>query len=166
MYISLINLWQCYQIVSSKRTLHNMGSHWSRFTRNGTNLLSFQVIFQKVSSVVMKSPRCVIWTDVCQNLTSTLLRQSRNQRGSSEEVASRDVKIGSDWPQRRQILDFWSQNVLKLTLKSPRFVPFGANLTQIGQQIRHPWWQLMRDQTRAVTVRTQIAPDWTKMGQI
>ena len=36
----------------------------------------------------------------------------------------RDVKFGSV-----------SQNVLKLILKSPRFVPFGANLTQFGCQI-------------------------------
>ena len=28
-----------------------------------------------------------------------------------------------------------SQNVLKLILKSPRFVPFGANLTQFGCKI-------------------------------
>ena len=33
-----------------------------------------------------------------------------------------------------------SQNVLKLTLKSPRFVPFGANLTRFGCHIWHPWW--------------------------
>ena len=29
----------------------------------------------------------------------------------------------------------WSQNILKLILKSPRFVPFVANLTQFGWQI-------------------------------
>ena len=31
-----------------------------------------------------------------------------------------------------------SQNILKLLLKSPRFVPFGANLTHFGWQIWHP----------------------------
>ena len=31
-----------------------------------------------------------------------------------------------------------SPNVLKLILKSPRFVPFGANLTLFGCQICHP----------------------------
>ena len=31
-----------------------------------------------------------------------------------------------------------SQNVLKLILKSPRFVPFGPNLIQFGWQIWHP----------------------------
>ena len=34
------------------------------------------------------------------------------------------------------------QNILKLKmlLKSPRFVPFGANLTQFGWQICPPWY--------------------------
>ena len=64
----------------------------------------------------------------------------------SQELDIRDVKfgiqIGSDWPQMGQILEFLrsvslhfgsvSQNILKLILKSPRFVPFGANLTQFG----------------------------------
>ena len=40
-----------------------------------------------------------------------------------------DIQIGSYWPQMA------SQNVLKLILKSPRFVPFGANLTQFGCQM-------------------------------
>ena len=31
------------------------------------------------------------------------------------------------------------QNVLKLILKSPRFVPFGANLAHFGWQICHPY---------------------------
>ena len=49
------------------------------------------------------------------------------------------IQIGSDWPQMGQIWDFLRsvsvhfgavrQNVLKLVLKSPRFVPFGVNLT-------------------------------------
>ena len=55
------------------------------------------------------------------------------------------IQIGSDWSQMGQIWDFLrsvsvhfgsaSQNVLKLILKSPRFVPFGTNLTQFGSQI-------------------------------
>ena len=58
----------------------------------------------------------------------------------------RDVKvaiqIGSGWTQMGKIWDFLrsvsvhfgspSQNVLKLILKSPRFVPFGNNLSQFG----------------------------------
>ena len=55
------------------------------------------------------------------------------------------IQIGSDWPQIGHIWDFLRsvsvhfgagrQNVLKLILKSPRYVPFGANLTQFGYQI-------------------------------
>ena len=58
-------------------------------------------------------------------------------------VHVRDIKlgnrIGSDWSQRGKIWDFLRsvsvhfgsprQNVMKLILKSPRFVPSGANLT-------------------------------------
>ena len=58
-------------------------------------------------------------------------------------MESRDVRFGiqivSDWPQMGQIWDFLrsvsvhfgsaSQNVLKLILKYPTFVPFEANLT-------------------------------------
>ena len=63
-------------------------------------------------------------------------------------MVRRDVKFGiqieSDWPQMGQIWDFLRsgsvhfgalrQNVLKLILKSHRFAPFGANLTQFGYQ--------------------------------
>ena len=56
------------------------------------------------------------------------------------------IQIGWDWPQMGQIWDFskisfsifWL-NVLKLILKSLRCVPFEANLTQLGCQIRYPW---------------------------
>ena len=60
---------------------------------------------------------------------------------------------GSDWPQIGRIRDFFrpdlstfwvcepgtfsDQNVLKSGLKSPGFVPFGANLTHFGARIRH-----------------------------
>ena len=40
-------------------------------------------------------------------------------------------RIGLDWPQMGQIWDFLSQNVLKLILKSPRYVPFRAIRTQL-----------------------------------
>ena len=40
------------------------------------------------------------------------------------------IQIGSDF-------GCPSQNVLKFILKSPRFVPFGTNLTQFGCQFRH-----------------------------
>ena len=64
-------------------------------------------------------------------------------------MCDRDVKfaiqIGSDWPQMGQFWDFLRsvsvhfsagrQNVLKLILKSPRFVPFVANLTQFVWQM-------------------------------
>ena len=39
------------------------------------------------------------------------------------------IKIRSDWP---QMVDLSSRNVLKLILRSPRFVAFGSNLTQFG----------------------------------
>ena len=55
------------------------------------------------------------------------------------------IHNGSDWPQMGQIWGLLrsvsvhfgspSQNVLKLILKSPRFVPFCANLTQIRSQL-------------------------------
>ena len=65
---------------------------------------------------------------------------------TNKQLKGRDVKfviqIGSDWHQMGNIWDFLRlvsvqmgspiQNVLKLILKSPRFVPFGANLTQFG----------------------------------
>ena len=73
------------------------------------------------------------------------------------DILIRDVKfairIGSDyyWPQMGQIWDFLrsvsvhfgspSQNVLKLILKSPRFVLFGAYMTQFGCLIWHIWWE-------------------------
>ena len=57
------------------------------------------------------------------------------------------IQIGSDWPQMGQIWDILrtvsvhfglvSQNVMKLILKSHRFAPFGAYLTQFGYQIWH-----------------------------
>ena len=37
-----------------------------------------------------------------------------------------------------------SQNVLKLILKSPRFVPFGANLTQFGPKSDIPVFELVK----------------------
>ena len=58
------------------------------------------------------------------------------------------ARIGADWPQVGQIWDFLRsvsvhigaprQNVLKLILKSPRFVPFGANLTQFEATLTPP----------------------------
>ena len=55
------------------------------------------------------------------------------------------MKIGPDWPIMGQISDFLRSvsvhfgagrlNVLTLIFKSPRFVPFEANLTQFGCQI-------------------------------
>ena len=56
------------------------------------------------------------------------------------------------WLQMRQILDFSrsdsvhfgspSQNVLKLILKSPRSVPFGANLTHLGSILYSPAYRV------------------------
>ena len=71
-------------------------------------------------------------------------------------VTVRDIKfaiqIGADWHQMRQIYDFLRYvsvrfGSAKLILKSPRFVRFGANLTQFGYQIWHPWrrWPGDRD---------------------
>ena len=42
------------------------------------------------------------------------------------------IQIGSEFGAR--------QNVLKLILKSPRFVPFEANLTQFVCQIEPAWY--------------------------
>ena len=58
---------------------------------------------------------------------------------------TRDVKfaiqIGSDWPQMVQILDFLrSVSAHFGSLKNPRFVQFGSNLTQFGCQISHPYY--------------------------
>ena len=63
-------------------------------------------------------------------------------------------QIGPKWDKSGTFLrsvsvhfDSASQNILKLILKSPRFVPFAGNLnlTQFGCPIRHPWncllWQ-------------------------
>ena len=50
----------------------------------------------------------------------------------------------SDWPKMGQIQVFLrsvgsaSQNVLKLFLKGPKIITFGANLTQFRCQISHP----------------------------
>ena len=70
---------------------------------------------------------------------------------------SRDVKFGiqkieSDWPQMGQILDFLSsvslhfgsssQNVLKLILKSSRFVPFGGQSDPTWDQPGHECFSL------------------------
>ena len=58
-----------------------------------------------------------------------------------DRVVKFGIHIGSDWPQLAQIWDFLrsvsvhfgsaSQNVLKLILKSPRFVLFWTNLTNL-----------------------------------
>ena len=47
------------------------------------------------------------------------------------------IRIGSDWPEMGHIWDFLrlvsvNQNVMKLILKSPRFVLFRANLTKFA----------------------------------
>ena len=49
------------------------------------------------------------------------------------------------------------QNILKLILKSPRFVTFGANLTQFGCQIRQPWLTPGGAMSRVT--------DWSQMGK-
>ena len=68
-----------------------------------------------------------------ENLFLDIMKNQGYQRWS---------QIGSDWPQMEQIWDFLrsvaSHNVLKLILKSSRFVPFGANLTLFEYQIWHP----------------------------
>ena len=58
------------------------------------------------------------------------------------------IKIESDWPQIGQIWDFLRsvsvhfgtgrQNVLKLILKGPTFVPFGANMTLFSTTTYNP----------------------------
>ena len=64
------------------------------------------------------------------------------------------------------------QNVLKLILKSPRFVPFGDNLTQFGCQIWHPWWQLRSCCNVIIPVRDDMfghkgpGSDWSQMWEI
>ena len=52
-----------------------------------------------------------------------------------------------------------SQNVQKLILKSPRFVPFGANLTQFGCQIWHPCQDALPSEGRAA--QAQLSPPIT-----
>ena len=58
-------------------------------------------------------------------------------------LASKLGQIDPIWDKIWDFLRLPSQNVLKLILKSPRFVPFGANLTQFGCQIWHPWFRHM-----------------------
>ena len=65
------------------------------------------------------------------------------------------------------------QNVLKLILKSPRFVQFGANLTQFDCQIWHVdilvpgcRWLFTWSQRRGCHVWAQIGSEWPKIVQI
>ena len=47
-------------------------------------------------------------------------------------------QIWSDWPQIEQIWDFLRSVSVRfgaLILKSPRFIPFGVNLTQFGTNL-------------------------------
>ena len=60
-----------------------------------------------------------------------------------------------------------SQNVLKLILKSPRFVPFRTNLTQFACQIKQPCdrqtWSLCWD-VRSRHKLGQICTKWNTSG--
>ena len=72
------------------------------------------------------------------------------------------IRFSTDWPEMGQIWDFLRsvsvhfgaprQNVLNLILKSPRFVPFGANLIHFGCEIPHPCSQ-------SVNVNTTVRLD-------
>ena len=68
---------------------------------------------------------------------------------------SRDVTLVPNWIKMARMRQIWrflrsvsvnfgsaSQNVLKLILKTPRFVPFLANLTKYGCQIWDPCWKI------------------------
>ena len=79
------------------------------------------------------------------------------------------LQIGSYWPQMGQIWAFLRsvsvhfgagrQNVLKLIWKSPRFVPFRANMTQFGWQIWHPALQTSRSMSaphRGIVLMTSV----------
>ena len=46
-------------------------------------------------------------------------------------------------------------------IKSPRLVPFGANLTQIGCQIRHPWLTRRCDRLQQGQQQLSQRGDWT-----
>ena len=77
-------------------------------------------------------------------------------------IEIRDVKFGfqivSDWPQMGQIRDFLrSVSVLKQILISPIFVPFGANLTQLGPKSGDPSEVMSLIATDLVTsIKTRI----------
>ena len=76
------------------------------------------------------------------------------------------IQIVSDWPQMGQIWDFLRsvsvhfgaprQNVLKLILKSPRFVLFGANLSQFGTKREVPVVNVVSVSTRSSTRRRYV----------
>ena len=92
-------------------------------------------------------------TGVTTNLTwrrrETAQQRDGQQKVSGESLGTSNATLklgdqictqnGSDWPRMGYIRDFSrsesssvSQNVLKSDLKSPRFVPFRANLTHFG----------------------------------
>ena len=59
-------------------------------------------------------------------------------------------QIGTKWDKSGTFQDqsqICNQNVLKLMLKSPRFIPFGANLTQFGCPIWHHCWRVRESLT-------------------
>ena len=82
-------------------------------------------------------------------------------------LASKLDQIG---PQIGQIWDFLrsvsihfgspSQNVLKLILKSPRFVSFGADLTQFGCQIWHLWGNIHKFDTPFASLSIRFLPSF------
>ena len=54
------------------------------------------------------------------------------------KFSSKLGQIGPTWHRSGTFKISFSQNLLKLILKNPRFVPFGVNLIQFGCKIWHP----------------------------
>ena len=75
----------------------------------------------------------VYYTQFCHDFVATINEITLVMCGRDVNLASKLSQIGS---KMGQIWDFLrGKKVLKLILKSPRFVPFWANLTQFVGQI-------------------------------
>ena len=53
-----------------------------------------------------------------------------------------------------------SQNVLKLILKSPRFLPFGDNLPKFVYQIWPPWLNLITEDVKMIQFNSHLPGLW------
>ena len=103
-------------------------------------------IWVTIWHLLLKSVRDVVTYLI---LISIVSMTTRSVITPSNRDGKFGIQIRSDWPEMGQIWGFLrsvsvhfgseSQNVLKLILKSPKFVPNGATLTQFGWQICNPW---------------------------